>query len=180
MQSSLGFLGLRGSFAVLVSSLALAACSSSSASVPPDPGQARADALAIANGYNPCTTDADCCLVVDNCMSEVFVVNATHDDEVIALADQAQKTPPSECLGCTIEQYQVACNEGQCVAHRVNYTNSKGQTQPGFESTTNHCGALPLKPGESVSATSTTAPARSGLRLESGALGCGATFGKPW
>jgi hypothetical protein len=176
MPSNLRFLRSRGSFVLLASSLALAACSSASTSAPEDPGQARTDAMAIANGYNPCTTDADCCVVVDNCMSEVFVVDVAHDDEVTALAAQAQKTPPSVCLGCAIAQYQLACNEGHCVAHPVMYTNSKGETQPGIRSTHDHCGALPLGPGESVSTSAATAPSQSGLKLESGVLGCGANY----
>jgi hypothetical protein len=172
---------LRLLLASLALPAALAACSSSSSSTSPDPTTARAQAETIAKGSNPCTSDSDCCIVTDGCISNALVVNTSNRDEVTSLIQEAAP-PVGGCFGCIGRPYQVACVAGQCTAYEVErWDPDAGAPMAAYYDddpslADDHCGTLPLPDGDLLQTSSSTAVG-SGLRLKGVVLGCGASVG---
>lgn len=59
---------------------------------------------------NACFADEDCCVVVDTCAAEAYVVTADEFDAARDLADDS-----SQCADCIIPPVTVECVDGQCV-----------------------------------------------------------------
>lgn len=59
---------------------------------------------------NACFADEDCCVVVDSCAAEAYVVTADEFDAARGLADDS-----SQCADCIIPPVTVECVDGQCV-----------------------------------------------------------------
>jgi hypothetical protein len=121
----------------LVALAALAGCGSSS-------DDARQQALALAKDTIACTASADCCAVVDGCLTQVLLVSAADRDQAAALLADA---PDDMCTACMVPPVQVDCVGGQCVAVEIIQDGSgTGIDWPtGF--TEDHCGALEIPAG---------------------------------
>ncbi len=93
----------------LVSSLSLllmaAACS--------DPG-AELRELAL---DNQCAVNDDCCVVVDDCNSEAFIVQADEFDVALTLVEQRQQ---DFCAGCVVPTVVSECVNGTCIGRAFN------------------------------------------------------------
>jgi len=72
---------------------------------------AGADLRAMA-AENSCFDDTDCCVVVDDCQSEAFVVSADEFDAAVDLVDTRQQ---NSCAGCTVPTVVTECVDGTCV-----------------------------------------------------------------
>lgn len=59
---------------------------------------------------NACLADADCCVVVDSCAAEAYVVTADEFDTARDLADNT-----TVCADCIVPPVTVECVEGRCV-----------------------------------------------------------------
>lgn len=64
---------------------------------------------------NACLGDADCCVVVDSCAAEAYVVTADEFDTARDLADDS-----TVCADCIIPPVTVECVEGRCVGKAFN------------------------------------------------------------
>jgi hypothetical protein len=64
---------------------------------------------------NACFADADCCVVVDSCAAEAYVVTADEFDTARDLADDT-----TVCADCIIPPVTVECVEGRCVGKAFN------------------------------------------------------------
>jgi len=62
---------------------------------------------------NVCFDDADCCVVVDDCQSEAFVVTADEFDVAVDLVGTRQQ---GSCAGCIVPTVVTQCVNGTCVA----------------------------------------------------------------
>ncbi len=60
---------------------------------------------------NPCFADEDCCVVVDTCAGETFVVTADEFDDAVDLRDLRQD---ELCVRCVSPPVVAECVEGQC------------------------------------------------------------------
>ncbi len=125
--------------------LLLAACSSNSSSASSssdagavaDSGRANSDAAAgdagsaaleqaeaFANGNTACTSDADCCVVFDECTNEGLVVGATDQANVAALCSEYDEYEDSlgaagKCLGCIAPAIEVSCVNSKCIGTMI-------------------------------------------------------------
>ena len=61
---------------------------------------------------NRCAVDADCCVVVDDCNSEAFLVEAGEFDAALDLVAQRQQ---DFCAGCIVPTVVTECFEGRCI-----------------------------------------------------------------
>ncbi|HEY1101175.1 MAG TPA: hypothetical protein VGF99_19705, partial [Myxococcota bacterium] len=61
---------------------------------------------------NACRVDDDCCVVVDDCSSEAFVVEAAEFDDALDILATAGT---DFCAGCTVPTVVTECVDGQCV-----------------------------------------------------------------
>ena len=122
---------------VVVALAALAGCGSSN-------DDARQQALALARDNIACTVSADCCAVVDGCLTQVLLVSAADRDQAVALLASA---PDDMCTACMVPPVQVDCVGGQCVAVEIEPDGSgTGVDWPtGFSE--DHCGALEIPAG---------------------------------
>lgn len=73
---------------------------------------AGADLRALA-AENSCFDDSDCCVVVDDCQSEGFVVSADEFDTAVNLVATRQQ---DSCAGCIVPTVVTQCVNGTCVA----------------------------------------------------------------
>ena len=64
---------------------------------------------------NACFADEDCCVVVDSCAAEAYVVSAEEFDAARDLADDT-----SQCADCVIPPVTVECVDGQCLGKAFN------------------------------------------------------------
>lgn len=64
---------------------------------------------------NPCFVDEDCCVVVDSCAAEAYVVTADEFDLARDLADDS-----NQCADCIIPPVTIECVEGRCVGKAFN------------------------------------------------------------
>ncbi len=78
-------------------------------------------ARAYAKKATACQTDADCCLVVDNCLDQGLIVGVADKDKVRSLLDSADM---SQCLGCIPPFVQVSCEQSVCVGTSVDLQQS--------------------------------------------------------
>ncbi len=62
---------------------------------------------------NACFDDSDCCVVVDDCQSEVFVVTAAEFDTAVDLVDSRQQ---GSCAGCVAPTVVTECFNGSCAS----------------------------------------------------------------
>jgi hypothetical protein len=141
------------SFSMLFVVPMVLACSSSSSPAPAG-GDPRAQTLALARDNLPCTTDADCCAVVDDCMNDVYVVSATDKAKAASLLASADA---SRCTSCIPPATQVSCaSTGFCTAVKVECTGSLFS-----EGMKDHCGKLTLPAGCALKPASLGAPVPS-------------------
>jgi len=147
----------------LIVALALAAlcgCGSSN-------GDAREQALALAKNDIACTASADCCAVVDGCLTQVLLVSAADRDEAAALLAAA---PQDMCTACMVPPVQVDCVGGQCVAvELVQDGTGTGVDWPSAFSQ-DHCGAMDIPAGwmEKPAATGASAGVRPATVISCG------------
>lgn len=64
---------------------------------------------------NPCLADTDCCVVVDTCAAEAYVVTADEFAQARDLADDS-----TLCADCIVPPVTVECVEGRCVGKAYN------------------------------------------------------------
>ena len=98
----------------------------------------RDEVRAIANKPAACQTDADCCLVVDNCMDAGFVVSTADKDNVRSLLDSANM---NLCKGCVAPFVQVSCEANVCVGTSVNLSESPSGSAS-EDLAKDHCGTV--------------------------------------
>lgn len=103
-------------------------------------GQATSDPREAARAYakktTPCQTDADCCLVVDECLAQGLIMGLADKDEVRSLLDSADT---SSCVGCIPPFLQLSCEQHVCVGTLV----SPQDTSPdsiSWQLMRDHCG----------------------------------------
>ena len=77
---------------------------------------AGADLRALA-ADNSCFDDADCCVVVDDCQSEAFVVTADEFDTAVDIVATRQQ---DSCAGCIVPTVLTECVDGTCVGRAFN------------------------------------------------------------
>lgn len=65
----------------------------------------------LTKGPIACTTNSDCCVVVNNCLSESQIVSATNETP----AGAAWPYCDSQCNACIPPPVQVGCENGVCV-----------------------------------------------------------------
>ncbi len=82
-----------------------------------------------------CSSDDECCAVVDECYDQLWLVTQGQKTEVEAYIASLQR--PS-CFACIPPSVQVSCQNGQCVGVEVGV----GTWPPSGLSGT-HCGVLP-------------------------------------
>lgn len=68
--------------------------------------------LDLAQDGNFCEVDADCCVIVDECRAEAFIVTA---DEFEDAKDIKSRRNQEGCAGCTVPTVAVTCERGACV-----------------------------------------------------------------
>jgi hypothetical protein len=105
---------------------------------------ARRQALALAKDDIACTVSADCCAVVDDCLTQVLLVSAADRAEAAELLASA---PDDMCTACMVPPVQVDCVGGQCVAVEIIQDGSGTGVDWPAELTHDHCGALEIPAG---------------------------------
>jgi hypothetical protein len=115
--------------------MALAGCSSD---------DTRQQALALAKDDIACTVSADCCAVVDDCLTQVLLVSAADRDQAAELLASA---PDDMCTACMVPPVQVDCVGGRCVAVEIESDGSGTGVDWPTEFTQDHCGALEIPAG---------------------------------
>ncbi len=95
-------------------------------------------ARAYAKKATACQTDADCCLVVDECLDQGLIVGVADKDKVRNLLDSADT---SQCLGCIPPFVQLSCEQNVCVGTSVNLQDSSSGSN--FNALVmDHCGTV--------------------------------------
>jgi hypothetical protein len=122
---------------VVAALAALAGCGGSN-------DDARQQALSLARDDIACTVSADCCAVVDGCLTQVLLVAAADRAEAAALLESA---PQDMCTACMVPPVQVDCVGGQCVAVEIIPDGSGTGPDWPTEFTQDHCGALEIPAG---------------------------------
>lgn len=140
--------------AALVALALVAACGK-------DSGQdaLRTELKALAQSDAPCTTAAECCVVVDGCYAQAFVVAEGDYDKARDLIDQLDD---STCVACMSPAVELECVDGACVGRQLDFE----EASDGHWAS--HCGTVvvdQLPPSEGHSLSS---PGKTG-RI----LGCG-------
>jgi hypothetical protein len=83
----------------------------------------------ILSGSLQCESDADCCVVVNDCLSQARVVH-------LDVFEQAQSAWPycdEECNDCVAPQVIVACVDGSCVGILDDESGDAGESHCGNE-----------------------------------------------
>lgn len=78
-----------------------------------------------------CSTNADCCAIVNGCTSAVQVVGASK----LSLAKANWPYCESECVFCTAPAVEVECLNGQCVGYQI-----PDEEMPSQDLRKDHCG----------------------------------------
>jgi hypothetical protein len=89
---------------------------------------------ALTQGPIACTQNADCCVVVNGCLSESQIVAAGTKDQ----AKAAWPYCDSMCNNCIPPAIDVACSNGTCVGTVVPFQDA------GSDLLMDHCGVNPL------------------------------------
>jgi len=111
----------RRSIEILPVTVILAACAV--ACIAPVMGGCRPSLEDLASKEAPCSTIADCCVVVDGCQSKSYVVG--RDD----FGEAKSATTDSGCNKCMPPEVILSCEGGQCVG------------SPSAGAASSHCGA---------------------------------------
>jgi len=96
------------------------------------------DPADFADGNVACDTDADCCVVVNDCANQAYVVGIDDKDKVAALVAIAEQDR-SRCTGCIAPAVEVTCENAKCVGSLVEFTAS---SQPDERLFQDHCGTI--------------------------------------
>jgi len=113
-----------------------------------------------------CSSDSDCCAVVDDCYAQAWLVTQAEKAEIEAYI--AALVHPA-CFSCIPPAVQVSCQSGQCVGVEVDIG-----TSPPTGLMQTHCGTLPT--GGAAGAPSTASRLLSDGPTAAGAptkFGCG-------
>ncbi len=95
----------------------------------------------LAGDGNFCTVTTDCCVVVDECQGEAFVIT---DDELDVAEELLAQRQQTECVRCPTPPVAVECVEGRCRGKSFDPADvSYGDNQP-----LNSCGARELSTTE--------------------------------
>lgn len=101
----------------------------------------RAELKALAQSDAPCTTAADCCVVVDGCHAQAFVVTKGDYDKALNLVDELDT---SMCVRCMPPPVELECVDGACVGRALDFEEASD------EHWAPHCGPVdaadPLPP----------------------------------
>jgi hypothetical protein len=84
-----------------------------------------------------CATDADCCVVVDDCQNAAYVVGSARK----AATEQAISASydPNRCTLCIAPLVQVSCEDGKCIGSEVDYAEAG---EVGLQLSETHCGTI--------------------------------------
>jgi hypothetical protein len=104
----------------------------------------RQQALALAKDDIACTVSADCCAVVDGCLTQVLLVSAADRAEATELLAHA---PHDVCTACMVPPVQVDCRAGRCVAVEIEPDGTGTGVDWPQEFSQDHCGALEIPAG---------------------------------
>lgn len=143
---------------IVVSAVLLSACTGTSPST-------REQARVIAGGNAPCTSDLDCCVVIDQCINQALVVRASDKDKVASLVAEPD---PRGCTLCMLPAVQVSCMQGQCAGVLVDFPSPDGGTDGTTYSALSHDHCRPIA-GVPSAAENTSPPLKA-----QAILGCGA------
>jgi hypothetical protein len=105
----------------------------------------------------PCSTAADCCVVMDPCHGAAYVIESGDFDEARDLSQQAQNE--GQCTKCAIPAVALHCTAGQCSGWQV-------APDAGGQLDSSHC-------GEITAASSALTTDVTGESDEARAFGCG-------
>lgn len=95
------------------------------------------NAREYADGEAPCATDADCCVVVDDCQNAAYVVGSS--DKAAAEQAIAANYDPNRCTACIAPLVQVSCQSGKCVGADVDFMTAG---ELGLQLAETHCGSI--------------------------------------
>ncbi len=94
-----------------------------------------------------CSSDSDCCTVVDDCYAQAWLVTQAQKAEVEAYIAALQHPA---CFSCIPPAIQVSCQSGQCVGVEIEMG-----TSPPTGLLKTHCGTIPINgTGGTASASS--------------------------
>jgi hypothetical protein len=84
---------------------------------PGDPPDQPIDPATFANGQAACETDADCCVVVNDCSNTAYVVGLDDKDAATkaVAAERAEQEGIGHCTACIAAYVQVSCQNSKCV-----------------------------------------------------------------
>jgi len=138
---------VRNSNAAFVALILAAACGTDS-----ERDDLRTELKALAQSNAPCTTAADCCVVVDGCYAQAFVVAKGDYDKARKLADGLDD---SMCVGCESPAVELECVDGACVGRQLDFEEASSGHWA------SHCGTvvvdqLPPSEGHPLSSPGTT------------------------
>ena len=94
------------------------------------------EALTYSHENIACTSDADCCVVFDDCNDTGMLVGKSDRQTVRGLLDSIHST---QCLACINPAVQASCDQGHCVAQRLD--DSAGGAFLS-DARTDHCGKV--------------------------------------
>lgn len=102
------------------------------------PSEQLKSAREYADGEAACATDADCCVVVDDCQNAAYVVGASEKEAT----EQAIVTSydPNRCTACIAPLVQVSCEAGKCVGAAVDFMSASDELWQQLSQT--HCGSV--------------------------------------
>ena len=146
-----------GFISLVLLGVVTAACG---ASTEPD---ARSRVLQYARDDLACTTDADCCVVFDQCRNQGYLVSAADQQKA---ADLIASADDSSCTACITPPVDVRCGEaGYCVAERINCVSDP-------VASADHCGAVAASNGD-CSVAAQALGSISAPRQTETVIGCG-------
>jgi hypothetical protein len=99
------------------------------------PSEPTEDPSSFTDERAPCETDADCCVVVNDCTNTAYVVSA---DDAPHVAQLIEDGPRDRCTGCIAPLVQVSCQNSKCVGTEID----PRETELGAQLEQNHCGAV--------------------------------------
>ena len=104
------------------------------------PGEEPIDPATFANGQAPCETDADCCVVVNDCSNTAYVVGLEDKDAATkaVAAESAGQEAIGHCTACIAAYVQVSCQDSKCVGVELDYS----QDELDERLAQDHCGAI--------------------------------------
>ncbi|MDP2344139.1 MAG: hypothetical protein Q8O67_24490 [Deltaproteobacteria bacterium] len=76
-------------------------------------GPSKVDRLQELSAENPCFDDVDCCVVVEACSADIFVVTTDEFDEA---REAAEFDEGGFCNDCLTPTSTVSCVDGRCLA----------------------------------------------------------------